>query len=86
MLLDFSDSSFISDPADGKNCMTSRCTDVGNNLHAIFLKANCNSTDSNVQGLCGKYRLIVFIMGTTYLTYCYSLEDSIHYLDKNVDI
>jgi len=55
MLLDFSDSSFISDPADGKNCVTSYCTYAGNNMHAIFVKAYCNSTDSSVQGLCGKY-------------------------------
>ena len=27
MLLDFSDSSFASGPADGKNCIISHCTD-----------------------------------------------------------
>ena len=55
MLLDFSDSRFASDPADGKNCMISWCTDSGNNMHAIFMKACCNSTDIYVQGVCGKY-------------------------------
>jgi hypothetical protein len=55
MLLDFSDSSFVSDPADGKNCMISWCTYSGNNMHAIFMKAYCNSTDNNVAGVCGKY-------------------------------
>jgi hypothetical protein len=58
MLLDFSDSSFVSEPADGKNCMTSSCTDAGNTNHAIFVTAYCNSTDDSVQGLCGKYWLI----------------------------
>jgi len=58
MSLDFSDSSFISDPADGKNCMTSRCTDAGYTKHAVFVKAYCNSTDSSVKALCGKYWLI----------------------------
>ena len=52
MLLDFSDSSFVSDPADGKNCVTSRCTYTG---HVKFTKVDCNSTDSSVRGLCGKY-------------------------------
>ena len=55
MLLDFSDSSFVSDPADGKHCVISSCLHAGNNLHAIFMKAYCNSTDSDVRGLCGKY-------------------------------
>ena len=58
MLLDFSDSTFVSDPADGKNCVTSRCSDVGNNLHVIFMKAYCNSTDSSVRGVCGNYGFI----------------------------
>jgi hypothetical protein len=47
MLLDFSDSSFVSDPADGKNCMTTSCTDAS---HVIFVKVYCNSTDDSVQG------------------------------------
>jgi len=55
MLLDFSDSSFVSDPADGKNCMTSSCTYTG---HVKFVTAYCNSTDINVQGFCGKYGFI----------------------------
>jgi hypothetical protein len=55
MLLDFSDSSFVSDHADGKNCMTSNCSDADNNLHVIFVKVYCNSTDSSVRGVCGKY-------------------------------
>jgi hypothetical protein len=58
MLLDFSDSSFVSDPADGKNCMISWCTYSGNNMHAIFMKAYCNNTDNDVAGVCGKYWLI----------------------------
>jgi hypothetical protein len=58
MLLDFSDSSFVSDHADGKNCMTSNCSDADNNLHVIFVKVYCNSTDSSVRGVCGKYWLI----------------------------
>ena len=52
MLLDFSDSSFAADPADGKNCMTSSCT---NTKQVHFVNVYCNSTDSGVQGLCGKY-------------------------------
>jgi len=52
MLLDFSDSSFVSDTADGKNCVTSSCTYKD---HVNFVKAYCNSTASNVRGLCGKY-------------------------------
>ena len=58
MLLDFSHSSFVSDPADGKNCMTSSCTDAGNTNDVIFVTAYCNKTDSSVKGLCGKYGLI----------------------------
>jgi hypothetical protein len=56
MLLDFSNSSFVSDPADGKNCMTSYCPNAGHTIN--FLKVFCNSTDSNVRGLCGKYGFI----------------------------
>jgi hypothetical protein len=56
MLLDFSDSSFVSDPADGKNCVTSSCANAGYTV--IFVKAFCNTTDSNVRGLCGKYGFI----------------------------
>ena len=56
MLLDFSHSSFVSDPADGKNCMTSRCADEGHTIN--FVKAFCNTTDNSVKGLCGKYGLI----------------------------
>jgi hypothetical protein len=56
MLLDFSDSSFVSDPADGKNCVTSSCANAGYTV--IFVKAFCNTTDSNVRGLCGKYGCI----------------------------
>jgi len=52
MLLDFSDSSFVSDTADGKNCVTSSCTNTG---HVIFVKVYCNTTDSIVRGVCGKY-------------------------------
>jgi hypothetical protein len=55
MLLDFSDSSFDSHPADGKNCVTSSCTYRGN---VNFVKAYCNSTDSSVRGLCGNYGFI----------------------------
>ena len=55
MLLDFSDSSFVSDPADGKNCMTSHCTYVGNPKQVHFAKVSCNSKDSSVRGVCGKY-------------------------------
>jgi hypothetical protein len=55
MLLDFSDSSFGSDPADGKNCMTSHCTFEG---HVNFVKVYCNTTDSSVKGLCSKYGFI----------------------------
>ena len=54
MLLDFSDNSFVSDPADGKNCMTSYCTGV-HTKHVHYTKEYCNSTDANIQGLCGKY-------------------------------
>ena len=67
MLLDFSDSSFGSDPADGKNCMTSSCTYRG---HVNFVKAYCNTTDNSVKGVCGKYGfidlLIVLIMRHIY--------------------
>ena len=56
MLLDFSDSSFVSDPADGKSCVTSSCANAGYTV--IFVKAFCNTTDSNVRGLCGKYGCI----------------------------
>ena len=56
MLLDFSHSSFVSDPADGKNCMTSSCANAGHTVN--FVKAFCNTTDSSVKGLCGKYVLI----------------------------
>jgi hypothetical protein len=56
MLLDFSHSSFVSGPADGKNCMTSRCANAGHTFN--FVKAFCNTTDSSVKGLCGKYGLI----------------------------
>ena len=52
MLLDFSDISFVSDSADGRNCVTSSCASVG---HVQFMRVYCNSTDNNVQGLCGKY-------------------------------
>ena len=90
MLLDFSHSSFVSDPADGKNCVTSRCTSNGKTKKLHFLKVYCNSTDSIVRGVCGKYCyidwLIVFIARTIYLTWCYSLEDSRNCLNKNVDI
>ena len=55
MLLDFSDSKFVSDPADGKNCVTSSCTDAS---HVIFVKVYCNTIDSYIQGLCGKYGFI----------------------------
>ena len=55
LFLDFSHSSFPSDPAGGKKCVTSSCTSDGNNLHVIFVKAYFNSTDSGVRGLCGKY-------------------------------
>jgi hypothetical protein len=58
MLLDFSDSSFVSDPADGKNCMTLSCTVEGYTNHVIFVTAYCNKTDSSVKGVCGKYGLI----------------------------
>ena len=46
MLLYFSDSSFGSDPADGKNCMTSHCICEG---HVNFVKVYCNTTDSSVK-------------------------------------
>ena len=72
MLLDFSDSSFVSDPADGKNCMTSSCTYVGNPQQVHFAKVYCNSKNSSVRGVCGKYCyidwLVVFIARTIYLT------------------
>ena len=68
MLLDFSDSNFGSDPADGKNCMTSHCTFGG---HVYFVKVYCNTTDDSVKGVCGKYGfidwLIVLIMRPIYL-------------------
>ena len=56
-LLDFS--SFVSDPADGKNCMTSSCTNTG---HVNFVKVYCNITDSGVRGVCGKYCYIVCLI------------------------
>ena len=90
MLLDFSDSSFVSDPADGKNCVTSRCTYNGNTKQLHFVKVYCNSTDNAVQGVCGKYCyidwLVVFIARTIYLTWRYSLENSRNCLNKIVDI
>ena len=52
MLLDFSDISFVSDSADGRNCVTSSCASVD---HVQFMKVYCNSTDYKVQDLCGKY-------------------------------
>lgn len=55
MLLDFSDSSFASGPADGENCMTSNCTDEGNTKHVHYTKVYCNSTNDYVRGVCGKY-------------------------------
>jgi hypothetical protein len=55
LLLDFSDSRFVSDPADGTNCMTSSCAYKG---HVNFVKVYCNSIDDSVQGLCGKYGCI----------------------------
>jgi hypothetical protein len=55
MLLDFSYSNFGSDPADGKNCMTSHCTFEGD---VDFAKVYCNTTDSSVKGVCGKYGFI----------------------------
>jgi hypothetical protein len=68
MLLDFSDSSFVSDPADGKNCMTSYCENGGD---VYFVKVSCNTTDGSVKGVCGKYGfidiLIVLIMRPIYL-------------------
>jgi hypothetical protein len=68
MLLDFSDSSFGSNSADGKNCMTSYCEDGG---YVIFVKVYCNTTDGSVKGVCGKYGfidlLIVLIMRPIYL-------------------
>jgi hypothetical protein len=63
MLLDFSDISFVSDPADGKSCMTSSCTNAGDTVN--FVKALCNTTDSSVKGVCGKYWLIVFVARTS---------------------
>ena len=68
MLLDFSYSNFGSDPADGKNCMTSHCTFEG---QVNFVKVYCNTTDDTVKGVCGKYWfidwLIVLIMRPIYL-------------------
>ena len=58
MLLDFSDSSFVSDPADGKNCVTSSCASVG---QVQFVKVYCNITDMSVQGVCGKHGFIYCI-------------------------
>ena len=55
MLLDFSDSNFGSDPADGKNCMTSYCADGS---YVNFVKVYCNTTDGSVKGVCGKYGFI----------------------------
>ena len=55
-LLDFSDSRFVSDSADGKNCMRSSCTNNGNPKQVHFVKAYCNST--GVRGVCGKHRYI----------------------------
>ena len=62
MLLDFSDSSFVSDPADGKNCMTSSCTYKDNTKQVNFVKVYCNSTDSSVRGVCGKYCYIDWLI------------------------
>jgi hypothetical protein len=56
MLLDFSDSSFVSVPADGKNCVISACTNAGHTVN--FLTVFCNTIDSNIRGLCGKYGFI----------------------------
>jgi hypothetical protein len=68
MLLDFSDSSFVSDLADGKNCMTSSCTNAGQTVN--FVKVLCNTTDSVIKGVCGKYWLIdwliVFVARTSF--------------------
>jgi hypothetical protein len=58
MLLDFSDSSFASGPADGENCMTSHCTDEGNTKHVHYTKVYCNITNYSIRGVCGKYWLI----------------------------
>ena len=58
LIQDFSASSFISDAADGKNCVTSRCASVG---QVQFVKVYCNSTDMSVQGVCGKYGFIYCI-------------------------
>ena len=55
MLLDFSDFSFVSDPADGKNCMTSICMTSNAGDTVKFVKALCNTTNSAVKGVCGKY-------------------------------
>ena len=51
ILLDFSDSRFVSDPADGKNCVISSCTYTG---HVNSVKVYCDNTASNARGLCGK--------------------------------
>ena len=64
MLLDFSDSSFGSDPADGKNCMTSHCKEGG---HVNFVNVYCNTTDGSVKGVCGKYGFIDCINNVTYI-------------------
>jgi hypothetical protein len=55
MLLDFSDNSCVSDPADGKNCVTSISTIEGNTKQLHFVKVYCNITDTGVRGVCGKY-------------------------------
>jgi hypothetical protein len=68
MLIDFTDS-FVSDPVDGKHCMTSYCTNAGHTVH--FLKVFCNTTDSSVRGVCGKYWLIDWL-------YSYWEQDTQH--------
>ena len=55
MLLDFSDSSFASGPANGENCVTSYCTDKGNTKHVHYTKVYCNSANYSIRGVCGKY-------------------------------
>ena len=46
----FSDSSFVSDLADGKNGMTSSCTNAGQTVN--FMKVLCNNTDNFIKGVC----------------------------------
>ena len=72
----------MSGTADGKNCLTSYCTNTG---HVNFVKVYCNSTDSSVRGLCGKHGFIDCINNEN-LTYCYSSDDSTICHSKNVDI